>query len=179
MSAYEVPLTITDLTVPKTVRLSPTAAERQAIADRLLLVGLPAFVAEVTVTPLKKNRLLQVSGQITATVTQECVVSLEPFDSAIDTEFDEVYDRDASELGSEDDDAPWAEAADVPEFLEGDVLDLADIAAQHLSLALEPFPRKPDASLDAGGGEGVSINAPERDNPFAALKALKDTEKGE
>ncbi len=173
MAGYELILSIADLAAPRTVRLSPNEIERQDIAARLGLVGLPAFTAEVTVTPLKKNHRLQVTGRVEADVTQECVVTLEPFDSRITTDFDELHDRDADLLGTEDDDAPFDQAADIPEFLEGETLDLADIAVQHLSLALEPFPRKPDTSLDVGGRAGVSANEAERDNPFAALAALK------
>ncbi len=180
MTGYENLLTIVDLNAPREVRLSPNEMERQDIAERLGLVGLPAFSATLTVTPIKKNRLLKVTGSVSADVTHECVVTLEPFDERIETDFEEFHDRDADVLGGDDDDLDptqtWAEAAEVPEFLEGDVLDLADIAVQHLSLALEPFPKKPGASLEDAQKEGISVNEPERDNPFAALQALKDKE---
>ena len=180
MTTYEHVLNIVDLGAEKTVRLSPDEGQRQDISERLELVGLPSFSAMMTVTPLKKNRVLKVTGTVTAELTQECVVTLEPFDARIETTFTEIHDRDADSLGGDDDDVDpteaWEEAAEVPEFLDGDTLDLADIAVQHLCLALDPFPRKPGASLESAKKAGISVNEPERANPFAALQALKGEE---
>jgi hypothetical protein len=45
--------------------------------------------------------------------------------------------------------------------------------AQHLSLALDPYPRKPGARLPEGYGETAEGGAEPRENPFAALGSLK------
>ena len=60
---------------------------------------------------------------------------------------------------------------DEVEPLEGDVLDLGEVASEELFLALDPYPRLPDAALtdfvpEAEVGE-------ESKHPFAALAALK------
>ena len=61
-----------------------------------------------------------------------------------------------------------AEIDDSPELLT-DVLDLGEVAAEALSLALDPFPRSPDADKALAAAAG---DAPEK--PFAALAALRD-----
>lgn len=181
MTSFSFELYVPDLAAAKSVRLTATPEECADIADRLGLVAISRLVADVTATPIRKNKVLKVDGAVEASLTQSCVVSLQPFDADIATEFSEIFDRDAEELNlEEDEDSPWDSAADIPEFLEGDRLDLGDIAVQYLSLALDPFPRKPDADLmDSAAGEGVSLNEGERENPFAALKALQsDKEQG-
>ena len=57
------------------------------------------------------------------------------------------------------------------EPLEEDRLDLAEIAAEELYLALDPYPRAPGARVSAGDNGGE--NGPARTGPFAALAALK------
>ncbi len=58
---------------------------------------------------------------------------------------------------------------DPPEPLTGGAVDLGALAVEAVALGLDPFPRKPDAKpVDVTIGEA-------RDNPFAALAALKRT----
>jgi len=175
MTDFSYIVDVPDLSAEKSVHLTATDAERAAIAERLGLVGIASLTANVTVTPLRKNKVLRVIGDVAAQLTQTCVVSLAPFDVAVETDFNEIYDRDAAQLGLDDDiDGPWDNAADIPEYLDSDTLDLGDIAVQYLSLALDPFPRKPDATVAGdGAGEGISINETERENPFKVLEGLK------
>ncbi|MEM6491718.1 MAG: DUF177 domain-containing protein, partial [Pseudomonadota bacterium] len=58
---------------------------------------------------------------------------------------------------------------DAPEPVDGDAIDLGELAAQALSLALDPHPRAPDAPDDASYAEADS--APP--SPFAKLAVLK------
>jgi uncharacterized metal-binding protein YceD (DUF177 family) len=61
------------------------------------------------------------------------------------------------------------EAPDPPDLLEGDTIDLAGYLVEHLSLAIDPFPRKAGAVFDYDPKtEDLS--------PFAVLKGLKDKE---
>jgi len=68
-----------------------------------------------------------------------------------------------------------AEAAEAPEAAPDGWIDLGELAAEQLGLALDPYPRKPDAEVPA---EWKAEPAPEpvadqRPNPFAALEKLK------
>ncbi len=58
------------------------------------------------------------------------------------------------------------EADDPPDLLESDVIDLSGYAVEHLSLDLDPFPRKP-------GAEFVTPADDADLSPFAVLKAFK------
>jgi uncharacterized metal-binding protein YceD (DUF177 family) len=63
---------------------------------------------------------------------------------------------------------------DAPEPLEGDTIDVGAIVADHLSLALDPFPRAAGATY-----EPAAQPADAKPNPFAALAQLKGRLKGE
>ena len=76
-----------------------------------------------------------------------------------------------------------------PEPFEGTILDIGEIVAQSLSVALDPFPRS-DAEEGNGDSEtvysfGEDEDAPDGDadpapeHPFAGLAALKQTMKSE
>jgi len=54
-------------------------------------------------------------------------------------------------------------------------IDLGELAAEQLGLAIDPYPRKPDAEVPAEwkGELAAAPAAVERPNPFAALEKLK------
>ena len=61
-----------------------------------------------------------------------------------------------------------AEIPDPPEPIENGIIDLGRLATDALYLAVDPYPRKPDAVFEP------LVEAPDpEDHPFAALKALK------
>ena len=68
-----------------------------------------------------------------------------------------------------------AEAAEAPEPAPGGWIDLGELAAEQLGLALDPYPRKPDAEVPAEW-KAEPVEEPvaaERPNPFAILEKLK------
>jgi len=169
---------------------------RRAAAARLALPALHALAADLVIQRESGAGLIHVTGRLEANVRRSCVVTLEPFDAEITDEIDlffaaaghppphaggrpraagpgETREEAALKLGA---DMPEG-ADDVPEALEGETLDLMEIAIQHLSLALDPHPRAPGASLEAWQGTVISEEeaAAQRraDSPFAALAALK------
>ncbi|MBX3502891.1 MAG: DUF177 domain-containing protein [Alphaproteobacteria bacterium] len=138
-------------------------AERAALARRFELLDLPALQAQVSVRP-GVGGVWTVSGRLRAEVVQACVVTLEPVPQAIDETFDLRFAAGAG--GGVDD-------PDAPEPLEGDTIDVGAIVADHLSLALDPFPRAPGATYEPAPEPGDA-----RPNPFAALEGLKSRLKG-
>ena len=103
---------------------------------------------------------------------QTCVVTLEPMDTAVEDDFQAVFapaamlepDSGELEIGLSDEDGP--------EPMEGGRIDLGELVAQHLSLALDPYPRKPDAAYTAVA-EGAADEEPAKPSPFAVLKGRK------
>lgn len=112
---------------------------------------------------------VQVDGQITGTVGQTCVVTLEPIENDV---VETVDLRFTPQAVTADDDLTAAALAgpDDQEALEplvGGKVDLGGLTTEFLMLGIDPYPRKPGAEFappkveDAGG------------HPFAALEALK------
>lgn len=64
---------------------------------------------------------------------------------------------------------------DPPEPLDGPLLDLGELVSQHLSLAVDPYPRAPGVSLE--GIQEVVESTPDADGPpegpFGKLAALQ------
>lgn len=146
------------------IEVKASEAERLALAKRFELLELPALQAEVSVRP-GAGGVWTVSGRLRAEVMQACVVTLEPVPQSIDETLDLRFAAGAK--ASADD-------PDAPEPLEGDTIDIGAIVADHLSLALDPFPRAPGATY-----EPAPEAADAKPNPFAALEQLKGRLKGQ
>lgn len=157
---------------PLSVEIAPDPAERAAIAKRLGLLSLPGLAARLTVRPWLDGA--EIGGAFEATVEQECGVSLEPFEQAVSGELDlrvvPAGSPHAPQSGeAEVELAP--DAPDPPDVLAGDEIDLLNYVVEHLSLEIDPFPRRPGAEFDYQ-------NPKDDDSPFAVLKELKDRKGG-
>jgi hypothetical protein len=65
------------------------------------------------------------------------------------------------------------DAPDPPELLVGNTLDVGEAIAEHLALALEPYPRAPGAEFQILA-EAEPVEAEKRPNPFAILQTRRD-----
>jgi uncharacterized metal-binding protein YceD (DUF177 family) len=139
------------------------------IAKALGLDALLSLEAGVKVAPWLDG--VQIDGRWRARVRQTCGVTLEPFESDLDGELrlralpqGSAALGGADEAGGELDLDP--ESDDPPDVLADDKIDLGAYIVEDLSLAIDPFPRKP----------GVEFEAPEQTgepSPFAVLAKLK------
>jgi uncharacterized metal-binding protein YceD (DUF177 family) len=149
------------------IEIEADPSEREALARRFGLAGLDRLAASLTVTPVSR-RLFRVEGRLEGEVVQTCVVTLDPLPTRLTETFSALFGEGGpglpALLGAEEDDAP--------EPIEGGAIDLGETVAQHLSLALDPYPRKPGAELpeEYGAAEGEALR---RESPFAALGSLK------
>jgi uncharacterized metal-binding protein YceD (DUF177 family) len=133
------------------------------------LLALDRLEAQVRLSRLAGG-FLRLAAELSADVTQACVVTLEPVRSRIEEEFTLLYSNGPEEKAGE---VVLSGSDEVVEPLSEGSLDIGEAVAQQLSLALDPFPRAPGAELP---GEAAP-EAPERVSPFAALAALR-TAKG-
>lgn len=149
-------------------RLEADEATRARVAKWLEIEGLNALSADVRVDPAPVGWRL--SGTLNAVPVQVCGVTLEPFENPVQTEFgiDLVAPGDA-QAEDESDEELSLESADPPDVIADERIDLAAYVVEQLSLALDPFPRKPDAAFEAPPDETVL-------SPFAKLAALKRPE---
>lgn len=162
VQAIDVPRLGRDYTV------TAEAAERGKLAVRFGLIGIDSLVGDFTVKSVGAGPLIRVEGRIRASVTQRCVTSLKPVPATVDERINAEFGPDEADLDVE----LTLEDEDPPEAFDNGAIDLGELAAQHLSLALDPFPRAEDAAIDTGElGEGITVDAP--NNPFAVLAALK------
>ncbi|WP_425062825.1 DUF177 domain-containing protein [Pyruvatibacter mobilis] len=150
--------------------LEPNEKERAAIAKRLELQALPRLTVEIDVTPSRgKGALLR--GRLEADVVQTCVVSLDAVPAQVSDRFEVRFlPAELIEDVSPGEDLELSSEEDAPEPLggpNGTSFDAGEVAVQYLSLALDPYPRLPDAVIPE---EAVSKGEP---SPFAVLKALK------
>lgn len=141
--------------------------EREALARRFGLISLDLLEADVTLQPDGAGYLAE--GRLLGEAQQACVASGEPVPAKIDEQFrirfvaESSYDADAEvELD--------ADSCDTL-FHDGRAIDLGEAVAESFALALDPFPRSPnaDAALKAAGVKDES-----EAGPFGALAALKE-----
>ena len=171
------------------------AAVCQALAVYAGLVDVSHF--EVNFDVARSGRLgAKVSGHVKASVTQTCVVSLEPFAAKVQESFEirfvpEPTQKAKTSRKPRDFDADLEEQVlqvafdgdDPPEILHDGKIDLGAVATEYFVLGLDPYPRKPDADLSsvASGIKFLEIGAgplpAEANSPFSGLAALKDTKK--
>lgn len=140
---------------------------RADIARFAALRDLPRLTATFEVTRQGPDGL-RVEGEISATVGQSCVVTLEPLESDIREEIDLVFAPAASDHADteEDEDAEIFNPQE-PEPLIGGMVDLGGLATEFLIVGIDPYPRKADATFEQ------LAPADESEHPFAALAALK------
>lgn len=148
--------------------------ECAALAKRMGLLDVAALKARLQLRRSDGGQVIVVDGDFTAQVTQQCVVSLEPMRVDIAETLHGLFAP--PELVPAD--TGVTEIADVftedPEPIQNGVIDLGELTAQHLALALDPYPRKPGVALPQA--RAVS-NENERASPFSGLKDLIKNDK--
>lgn len=146
-------------------------AVRAALAEIAGLREILSASASFDVTPARGGRF-NVTGYVKARIGQTCVVTLDPIENDIDEEIDLVFapPEQIPQLAALVDEAAESETEipDPPEPIENGAIDLGRLATDVLFLAIDPYPRKPDAVF-----EPVVVATDPEDHPFAALKALR------
>jgi len=166
---WSVPVSIHD--IPETGRRFELDADeriRAAVAAALGLRALPRLQATFDVTR-RGGDGLRVVGRVGATVGQTCVVTLEPIENEVEEsiELDFVPPVPADLEGAAGKGRHVeVTSEETPELLHGDTVDLGAVAAEFLTLGIDPYPRKPGAVFQAP-------TEAEGDHPFAALASLR------
>lgn len=114
------------------------AGERVALARRLGLEAIDRLRAEGRVRRLADGAVTLVEGRLEAAVTQLCVVTLEPVAAEPAVAFRRSF---AAAAGPTQGEVVVDPLGDEPEPLVGPTIDLGEIVAEELALALDPYPR--------------------------------------
>ena len=168
------PVTLAEAAQGRSVALEADAAARAAIAKRLGLLELPRFALRAEVRAVAGG--MAAHGVVEADVVQSCAATGLPVSTRLSEPFDLRFLRDVDaepEAVEEEVEIGSADCDTLP--LENDRIDLGEAAVQTLSLALDPFPRHPDADrILAEKG----VLSEEQAGPFAALARLRGKPKG-
>lgn len=143
--------------------LEPTAEERAALAVRFDLVALDGLRAELRLVPLPGGTVLRLTGTIHARVVQRCVVTLEPVEAEIDAPLDIMMrpaDTLTGEMDYEEDVEPYWD----------DRIDIGEIVAEELAIALDPYPRAAEAAPRGAAEQEERVRRP---GPFDGLASLR------
>jgi uncharacterized metal-binding protein YceD (DUF177 family) len=152
---------------PRGVTIAADASERAALADRFDLIGIDRLEAAANL--VRDGDIVIAIGRLQADVVQACVASGDPVPAQITEAFTLRF---VPMRAVDPDEEMELDETDLDELsYEGSAVDLGEAAAQTLALALDLFPRAPDAEEKL---RQAGVVGEEDAGPFAALKALKD-----
>ena len=155
------------LGIDRAVDISAEPEERAALAKRFGLQSLDVLSATATLHPVASG--IEAKGHIRAKAVQSCVITGDAVPADIDQPFLIRFVAEDMAPGGEEVELN-ADDCDIVEH-DGQMIDLGEAVAQTLGLALDPYPRAPDA--DARVKE-AGILSEEEAGPFGALASLKD-----
>ncbi len=145
-------------------------AERELLARRFGYIAIDRLTADYSLARDGKN--VTATGAIGAHVTQACVATGEPVAEEIDEPFAIRFEPEAANAPSASSEEQELEADECDVLpMSGDRIDMGEVVAETLALAVSPYPRAADAERrlrDAG------VLSEDQAGPFAALAALRD-----
>lgn len=150
----------------RTIEVDADAQERAALAKRFDLIGIERLTGKFTIR--RDAAGIVAEGRVTAAVTQACSITGDPLPATVDEPValrfvaEEDAGQDEVELGDSDIDV-------IPH--DGGTIDLGEVAAETMALALDPFPRGPNAEVVL---KEAGVLSEEQAGPFGALAGLKD-----
>jgi uncharacterized metal-binding protein YceD (DUF177 family) len=136
------------------------STERALVARRLGLPAIHSLTADLVLTRWRGEGV-KVAGRFDAEVEQVCVVTLDPFRAPVSDAIERYFLSGAGAAESE---------GDADSFADG-VIELGEVVIESLSLALDPYPRKPGAEFHGVGDDSGSAES--GSSPFAALAGAK------
>lgn len=151
---------------PRTVDLEADAAERAALATRFGLQSIALLKGSAALSRVAGG--IAASGRLEAQVEQFCVATGEPVPATISESFSLKFVAaeagvPADEIELEEDDL------DIVDF-DGQAVDMGEALAQTMALALDPFPRSPNAETTLRQAGVLSEEEAGAFGPLAALK---------
>lgn len=146
--------------------------EREGLAKRFKLQDLSRLEAILNVDHARDG-MFAVMGNFRADVVMTCVVTLEPVPLTIMEPIDVLF-APPNRIGRPED---MTELGDLeePEPLEDGMIDMGELVAQHLAMAMPLYPRKEGVAFES---QEFEANEPRGNNPFMQLKkALENDNK--
>ncbi|MGI9512864.1 MAG: YceD family protein [Anderseniella sp.] len=151
--------------------ISATNEECRAIAVRFGAEAVHSVSATVHVQPWKRGGF-RARGDASAKITQTCVVTLEPFETVIHAQLDQLFIARTSRLAADAVEVVVSHDEDDIGYIDEGEIELGEFAVEALCLELDPYPRKDGAELPVSSS-GEAAGGERKVSPFAVLKQLK------
>lgn len=148
------------------MKLVANEQARSGLMARFDLAALDSLEAEISLKHEASDILA--TGRFTANLAQYCIASNDPVPAQIDEPIHIRFITEPTVSGEIELEADDCETM----FHDGQTIDLGEAVAQSLGLALDPYPRSPEAEkiLKAAGVKSEEEEAA----PLGALAGLKD-----
>jgi uncharacterized metal-binding protein YceD (DUF177 family) len=156
---------------PREMKIAAGAEERVALAARFGLAGLDRLEADFALS--RRGEEVAMQGRLEAEVVQTCVASGTPVPASLSVPF-EILFRPQPAPGSAEEEVELSESEMDVVFYDRAEIDAGEAVAETLSLNLDPYPRSPEAEAALREAGVRKEGEEEKENPFAALAALKD-----
>ena len=158
------------------VSLNPNSQEADYIAGDLGVEKLLELQIDITAYPWNSGGV-RIKGNFAGVVEQECVITLSPLENAVSGSFERLFMPSSRRVESRNEIVDGEllldpEAEEGPDQLEQDLLDLWEVALEEIVLAVDLFPRAPDASISDGDDANQTVDIIETHKPFQNLEAL-------
>ncbi|MBK8630891.1 MAG: DUF177 domain-containing protein [Sphingomonadales bacterium] len=151
---------------PQPLHLKANAQERAALVQRFGLLALGRLEADLRCW--RDGQDLRMEGEVRASLSQACVVSGQPVPAQLKepvaVRFSRHPDKEGDEIELD------AEDCDTLPY-DGLSADAGEAVAQTLALALNPFPRAPDAETTL---KQAGVIGEDEAGAFGALAGLRD-----
>ena len=163
----------------RTVVVQPDADALIKLAAELGVLAVANLRAEVQINKWQRDGI-RLGGPLKALVTQTCVITLEPFETKIETEIDALFVPETSRIakryqqGESSEILIDPESDDAPETFVPPDLDIGGAVQEFLALAIDPYPRSPAAEQMSADTEPVAGETEDKANPFSVLAQLKN-----
>ena len=173
-----------DRTRPTTLKIEASEDERTDLARRFSVESISRAEADLTLA--RESGTIHVTGQFHCTITQNCVVTLEPFETelseAVEGWFADKENRVSFAAAKKEREVVKSHAeveildeSEDPEAIIEGRIDLGELVAQHISLTIPLYPRKDGVRYEVGDDNfEIDEKSPLRKNPFEALKDWKE-----
>ncbi|WP_341208053.1 DUF177 domain-containing protein [uncultured Sphingomonas sp.] len=149
------------------VAIEADAEERLALSRRFGLVSLDRLSATFAIR--RDGAAVIARGRVSAAVVQSCTVTGTPLPTTVDEEVALRFVEPATAAEGDEEVELSGDALDTIE-IEGGGIDLGEASAETMALALDPFPRSPDAAAVL---KQAGVISEEEAGAFGALAGLK------
>jgi len=153
---------------PITGKIIANDDQRRALAQRFGLPSIETLTADYRLTAGEER--ISFTGSIQSSLHQSCAISGQPFPVKLAEDFSIIFTEKTDIPHIEEEIELTPEDCDVIEYENGRI-DIGEAIAQTLYLALDPYPRGPDADNVA---EKRGLKSEEEAGPFGVLASLKD-----